>query len=275
MTDFAKTPMLYRFDGGSSTYGPKDLKWVIDVYGQRPDCSAAPADEASSEPAWLPVAAWVQRYTNSPLTQLQATRLRNLGIPFDLQHTTTSEASDLIRSADQAKPPTPALVKKAKALGVEVPKTATRASLDALIEEAELRQVALELTARGAKLPAVFSKQAAYEFREALESLQFSIEQAQERGLKPSAPSGLDLDQIRHLSQALDQFWSVAGDMADDLREMRELGYFSKMPSKAALTRVLPFLFDLILSGKWGTGNATWLEVVRRAETLEAPDGAG
>jgi hypothetical protein len=161
----------------------------------------------------------------SPLTALQATRLRNLGISFDAQHTTTADAASLIRAADGAKRPTPALLKKATALGVAVPVGATRASLTALIEEAEIAGAAKELIARGAKLPGILTKQVMADFRMALDGLEFGLAQVKERGLVLPPPTGLDIDQIEHFSQALDDFWSAAGDMPDALREMHALGY--------------------------------------------------
>ena len=72
MTDLGTAQFWYRFTGTDTNYGPRELKWIEGIYGDRTDCSLCPNDQFDTTPEWLPVQTWIQRLRESPLTERQA-----------------------------------------------------------------------------------------------------------------------------------------------------------------------------------------------------------
>lgn len=273
--DAPDRPMLYRFDGSPNTLGPRILKWIVDCYGSRDECAAAPEELAKEPSAWHPMSHWCDALAMAPATAAQMKRLASAGTaPHD--GITYEAARALLDRKRRNKPPTALKLRKLVTLGLVLPFGATREIVDDLIRADELRRRGDALAAAGLLLPASgVTDDNVHELEDAVETLRVGVKQAQERGLKYAPPLPLSEDAMRELAAVLEEFWSVAGDLADSWETLRDEGIIPRLPSSAQREAVLPGLLDSMLSVDWGYSESEILALARRALGMPVGKRAG
>lgn len=281
MTFPSDQPMLYRFLGTERTYGPRTLDWVVRTYGAREDASAAPEQTVSDPSAWRSVEEWAAVLPSMSASAEQLARLEKLGVAI-VPNLTFAEADRAIDAAEDharasrgQRKPTALKLKKLSELGLSAPDNATRADVDKLLRAHELRQLGERLSARGLRLPADgITEDNRYECEDAVESLDFGLKQAAERGFKYQPAFPLGAKEMNALAEALEEFWSAAGDLDWEWANLVDEGTIALKPTPLQLAAVLPVLFDLIRSSRWSSDSSAFAHLAEIATSQRSIKGA-
>ncbi len=273
--------MMYRFIGTERTYGPRALDWVVRTYGGREDASAAPEHEANMASAWRTVADWALELPSAAASAEQLARLAKLGVETGPPSTFAAAAEAIEEAEGQARAkrgqrkPTTLKLKRLADLGLSAPANATRAEVDQLLRAHELQEIAKRLAARGLRLPNEgLTEDNRYDLADAVDSLDFGLQQAAERGFRYQPEFPLSADQMKKLAELLDEFWSASGDLDWEWQHLVEEGTLALRPTAAERIAVLPVLFDLVRNGRWSADPSEYLALGELATTARSSKGA-